>query len=84
MIIGPRREKTCLMWLTNNKRADQPVHPRSLIMAFAIRLLGNIISRLATSKVSIFKPVSVAEQADLNLNLSETPKTGFQASIPIS
>ena len=37
-------------------------------------LLESIISRLATSKIS------VAEQAGLNLTLSETPKTGFVTS----
>ena len=37
-----------------NKGADQPAHPRSLISAFVIRLLENIISRLAMSNISIF------------------------------
>ena len=35
----PRREKTCHQWFANNKGADQPAHPRSLIRAFVIRLL---------------------------------------------
>ena len=52
--IGPRREKTCLRGFVNNTGADQPAHPRSLISAFVIRLLESIISRLATSKISIF------------------------------
>ena len=51
---GHRREKTCLLNIVNNKGADQPGHPRSLIRAFVIRLLESIISRLATSKISIF------------------------------
>ena len=63
----------------NNKGADQPAHPRSLISALFIRFLESIISRLATSKISIFLLVSVAEQAGLNLTLLETPKTGFVA-----
>ena len=42
-------------------------------------LLESITSRLATSKHLIFELVSVAEQAGLNLNLSETMKTGFLA-----
>ena len=54
----------------------------SLISTFVIRLLESIISRLATSKISIFLLVSVAEQAGFNLTLSETPKTGFVASRP--
>ena len=39
---------------TNNKGADQPGHPHSLISAFVIRVLESIISRLGTSVVSIF------------------------------
>ena len=68
----------------NNTGADQPAHPRSLISVFVIRFLESIISRLATSEISIFQLVSVAEQAGLNLTLSETPKTGFLTARPIS
>ena len=64
-----------------NKGADQQMH--SLISAFVIRLLESIISKLATSKISIFKLVSVAEETGLSLALSETSKTGFVASRPI-
>ena len=56
---------------------------RSLISAFVIRLMESIISRLATGENSIFELVSVAEQAGLNLTLSETSKTGFVATRPI-
>ena len=42
----------------------------------------SIISWLATSEISIFKLVSVAEQAGLNLTLSETLKAGFLTSRP--
>ena len=51
---GPHRKKTCLHGLTNNKGADQPAHPRRLISAFVIRFLDSIISKLATSEISIF------------------------------
>ena len=37
----------------NNTGADQPVHPRSLISAFFIRFLESIISKLATSEMSV-------------------------------
>ena len=37
--------KTCLWWFGNNKGADQPAHPRSLISTFVIGLLESIISR---------------------------------------
>ena len=43
------------LWgFANNKDADQPVHPRSLISAFVIHLMENITSKLATSKFSSF------------------------------
>ena len=52
--FGPQREKTCLRGFANNKGADQPVHPHSLISAFVIRLFESIISRLASSEISLF------------------------------
>ena len=51
---GPRREKTCLRRFANNKGADQPAHPRSLISAFVIRVLERTISKLAIGGVLIF------------------------------
>ena len=51
-LIGPRREKT--LGVANNTGADQPVHPRSLISAFVIRVLKSTISKLATSEISVF------------------------------
>ena len=56
----------------------------SLINAFVIHLMESIISRYATSKISIFSLVSVAEQAGLNLTLFEAPKTAFVPSRPNS
>ena len=35
LTYGPRQEKTCLRGFANNKDADQPAHPRSLVSAFA-------------------------------------------------
>ena len=54
ILYGPQREKTCLRGFANNTGAEQPAHPRSLISAFVIRFLVSIISRLATSGISIF------------------------------
>ena len=54
-------------------RENQSAHLSILNNTFDIRL-ESIISRLATYKISIFKLVSVAEQTDLSLTLSETPK----------
>ena len=70
-IFGPRREKTCLRGFSNNTGADQPAHTRSLIIAFVIRLLESIISRLASSEISTFWLVSIAEETGLKLALSE-------------
>ena len=53
-IIGPGHAKTCLMLYANNKGADQPAHPRSLISTFVVRCLDSMICILAISKVSIF------------------------------
>ena len=54
ILIGPQHEKTCLQWLANNKGADQPVHPPSLISAFVIRLLESAIYKIARSEIPIF------------------------------
>ena len=40
--------------LLNNKGADQPAHPLSLISAFVIRSVESIICKLATGEISIF------------------------------
>ena len=44
-------EKICLISYVNNKGADQPVHPRSLISAFVVRWLDSIISLLRNFKI---------------------------------
>ena len=54
VLIGPRREKTCLRRFANNKGADQPAHPRSLISAFVIHCLESTISKLTTCEISTF------------------------------
>ena len=61
----------------NNKGADQPAHPRSLISAFVVRSLDNIISLVSRSEISRFSLVSVAEQAGLNVTRSQTSKDTF-------
>ena len=63
-----------------NSGADQPVHPGSLISTFIVPFLESIICKLATSEISVFKLVSVAEETALSLALSETPKTGFSCA----
>ena len=66
-----------LMPYANNKGADQPAHPRSLISTFVVCCLDSMIRILALAKVSRFKLVSVAEQAGLNLTWSKIPEYTF-------
>ena len=61
----------------NNKGADQPAQPRSLISAFVIRCLDSIIAVVSICKISSLLLVSIAEQASLSLPWSQTPETGF-------
>ena len=61
----------------NNKDTD------SLISTFVIRFLKGIISKVATSKILLFKLFSVAEQAGLGMTWPAISKdTGFLASRP--
>ena len=48
----PGHEKICLMSYANNKGADQPAHPRSLISAFVFRCLDSIISLDSIAEIS--------------------------------
>ena len=51
-IIEPGHEKMCLMSYANNKGADQPAHPRSLISAFIVCCLDSIISLDSIAEIS--------------------------------
>ena len=51
-IIEPGHEKMCLISYANNKGADQPAHPRSLISAFVVRCLDSIISLDSIAEIS--------------------------------
>ena len=51
-VLGLDARKPVLRGFANNKDADHPAHTQ--ISAFVVRLMKNIISRLATSKISIF------------------------------
>ena len=53
-LFGPGHTKMFLMPYANNKGADQPAHPRSLISTFVVRCLDSRICILAISKVSRF------------------------------
>ena len=61
----------------NNKGADQPVHPRSLISAFVVRCLDHMIPLVSIPEISSLYLAAVAAQAGWSLPWSQTPKTGF-------
>ena len=71
----PGHEKMFLMSYANNKGADQPAHPRSLISAFVDRYLDSVMALVSVTKMSSLMLASVAEQA--SLTWSETQKTRF-------
>ena len=52
IIYEPGHEKTCVMPYANNKDADQPAHPCSLISVFIVRCLDSIIPLVSMSKIS--------------------------------
>ena len=65
------------MSYANNKGADQPAHPRSLISAVVVRCLDSVMSLVSVTKISSLMLASIAEQASLNLIWSETPEDTF-------
>ena len=42
----------CLMTYANNKGADQPAHPRSLISTFVVRCQDSIMPQVSISEIS--------------------------------
>ena len=79
--IGPGHAKKCLMPYANNKGADQPAHPRSLISTFVVRCIDGMKCILALSKVSRFYLVFVAEQVGLNLTWSKVAEYTFSRDV---
>ena len=67
----------CLMPYANNKGADQPTHPRSLVSVFIVRCLDNIIPLVSISEISSLYLASETAHAGLCLPWSQTLKTGF-------
>ena len=68
--IWPSSRENLSLVVVNNKSADQPSRPRRLISAFVIHCLESIISKLASSEISIITLISVAEEIDLSIALS--------------
>ena len=62
------------MSYANNKGADQPAHPCSLISAFVVHCLDSLMSLVSVTKISSLMLASVAAQAGLYLAWSETPE----------
>ena len=65
------------MSYANNKGADQPAHPSSLISAFVVRCLDSVMPLVSVTRISSLMVPSVAEQASLSLTWSETPEGTF-------
>ena len=61
----------------NNKGADQPARPRSLINGFIASYLDAQFVVLATYIVSRSHIVYVAEQSDMKITWSQAMKTSF-------
>ena len=72
-----RAMRKCVVSYANNKGADQPALPRSLISAFVVRCLDSIISLDSIAEISRIELASVAAQAGLCLAWSETPVDMF-------
>ena len=53
----------------NNKGADQPVHPHSLMSAFVVRCLDSIVSLVSIFAIPLLSLTSVAEQTGLSLEI---------------
>ena len=81
LTYGPGHAKMCLMRYVNNKGAEQPAHPCSLISTFVVRCLDSMICILAVSKVSRFQLTSVAEQVGLNMTWSKIPQDMFSRDV---
>ena len=51
-VTGATSSENQFIEYANNKGADQPMHPRSLISAFVVRCLDIVIPIVAKSKLS--------------------------------
>ena len=76
-IYGPSQRENLSSGIWKNKGEDQPAHMCSLFSAFVIHLLKSIISRFTMNENLNFRLVSIADQAGLNLTLSEPRRQVF-------
>ena len=61
----------------NNKGADQPAYPRSLVSTFVVLCLDSIIPLVSISEISSLYLASVAAQAGLSLPPGRNPEDRF-------
>ena len=69
------------MAYATNKSADQPAHPRSIISAFVVRCVYDLISKLVKPKIARLHLVSIVEHVGLSLTLSQTPEGRFSCDV---
>ena len=65
------------MSYANNKGADEPVHPRSLISAFVVRCLDSVMSLVSVTNISSLMLAAVAAQAVCVWPGRKLPKSCF-------
>ena len=65
------------MLYANNKGADKPAHPHSLIGAFVVRCLNNMIPLVSISEISGLCVTSVVVRTSLCPTWSRAPRQGF-------
>ena len=63
--------------LCHMRTTKAQIRLRSLICAFVVRCLDNVMSLVSATKISSLTLASVAEQAGLSLTWSETPEDTF-------
>ena len=68
--------------VVNDKDADKPAHSHRL-NAFVIRFLECVISKLVTSVITVFYLVSVVEETNLSLTISETQRQVLSCQGPV-
>ena len=73
-IYVPHSRDILTLLHANNKVADQPAHPRSLVSTFVIRFLESIITQLNSCNVLLLQLVSVAGRTGLSLTWLQNPR----------
>ena len=81
LIIGPGLAKMCLMPYANNKGADQPAHPRSLISTFVVHCLDSIMPLVSIFEISKLQLFAVAEQTGLSHTWSNISEDTFSRDV---